>query len=210
MDRWCIYRTTNIVNGKTYIGQHKYKILAKDKYLGSGILIKEAIKKYGRDNFKREILVSNITSQDVANQLEIDYIAQERAKGKAEYNIADGGVSTHNRLIKYIPWNKGKKGLQTPWNKGKSGYHNRNKRSEVSKRKSSETMKQKFENEPERKKVMSERMKGNKIQKNYSRWLCVETQEVKSSKEWLDLGYRPHKLISKGLHFVNLRETTTH
>lgn len=53
-----IYLTTNIVNGKIYVGQFTFK---KDKrlnaiYLGSGTVIEQAIKKYGRKNFKRKIL----------------------------------------------------------------------------------------------------------------------------------------------------------
>ena len=38
-----IYRITNKVNGKTYIGQHKYKKL-NDRYMGSGILLAKAAK----------------------------------------------------------------------------------------------------------------------------------------------------------------------
>lgn len=60
-----IYRITNKINGKTYIRQHKYKKL-DDSYMGSDRLIIKSIKKYGKMNF-------------------------ERAKGKAEYNIANGG-----------------------------------------------------------------------------------------------------------------------
>ena len=49
-----IYLTTNLVNGKKYIGQHNGSI--KDDYLGSGVLLVKAIKKYGKENFKKEIL----------------------------------------------------------------------------------------------------------------------------------------------------------
>lgn len=85
-----IYRITNKINGKTYIGQHKYKKL-NDKYMGSGKLIKRAIEKYGLENFKKEILVFNVPKKEHADILEKTFIASEREKGKAEYNIADGG-----------------------------------------------------------------------------------------------------------------------
>lgn len=35
---YCIYRITNLINGKTYIGQHKYKKLS-DSYMGSGTIM---------------------------------------------------------------------------------------------------------------------------------------------------------------------------
>lgn len=50
-----LYKTTNLVNKKYYIGVHAGNVL-DESYLGSGRLIKYAIKKYGRNNFKREIL----------------------------------------------------------------------------------------------------------------------------------------------------------
>ena len=47
-----LYKTTNLINGKSYIGIHKTNNL-NDGYLGSGFAITEAIEKYGKDNFKR-------------------------------------------------------------------------------------------------------------------------------------------------------------
>ena len=85
-----IYRITNKINGKTYIGQHKYKSL-NDDYMGSGALLKKAQKKYGMKNFEKEILYSRIQYKATADDMEKFAIAKERALGKAEYNIADGG-----------------------------------------------------------------------------------------------------------------------
>ena len=86
-----IYRIANKVNGKTYIGQHKYKKL-NDRYMGSGILLAKAKKKYGIGNFTKTILEFDIPNAGLANDWEQMYILFERAKGKAEYNIAPGGL----------------------------------------------------------------------------------------------------------------------
>lgn len=122
---WCIYRITNKINGKTYIGQHIVEsILKEDDYMGSGLLIKKAINKYGIENFEKTYITIAI-SQLEANVLEQFYIDEERAKGKAEYNIANGGLGSsglHWKLSeetrkKISKANKG----QIPWSKGKTG-----------------------------------------------------------------------------------------
>lgn len=86
-----IYRIRNKINGKTYIGQHKYKKL-NDRYMGSGVLLAKAKNKYGIENFEKEILEFDIPNVDLANDWEQMYILFERAKGKVEYNIANGGL----------------------------------------------------------------------------------------------------------------------
>jgi len=45
-----IYKTTNIVNGRQYIGQHMSELF-DENYKGSGKALLEAINKYGWDNF---------------------------------------------------------------------------------------------------------------------------------------------------------------
>jgi group I intron endonuclease len=48
-----IYLTTNIINNKKYVGKDSNN---NPKYLGSGVLLLEEIKKYGKENFQKEIL----------------------------------------------------------------------------------------------------------------------------------------------------------
>ena len=86
-----IYKTTNLVNGKIYVGQHKATKFQKRKYLGSGLRIKEAIKKYGRSNFICELLDTAETFEEL-NQKEIFWISKLNAVDETiGYNLAPGG-----------------------------------------------------------------------------------------------------------------------
>jgi hypothetical protein len=74
---WYVYRITRCSSGKSYIGQH-HKELNEDiyswKYQGSGYSLKKAIKKYGLKEFKKEIIVKDIPSKEIANTLEVWFI----------------------------------------------------------------------------------------------------------------------------------------
>lgn len=85
-----IYLTTNLINGKKYIGQHKVS-KTYDYYLGSGIILKQAIEKYGRHNFKKEVLATCETQQE-ANEQERHFISLFNAVESDDfYNLAEGG-----------------------------------------------------------------------------------------------------------------------
>ena len=62
-----IYETTNLINGKKYIGKHKSNKF-DTWYLGSGIVLKKAIKKYGRENFQTIIIEKIYTNKDDLNK----------------------------------------------------------------------------------------------------------------------------------------------
>lgn len=84
-----IYCTTNLINGKKYIGLDSRN---EPKYLGSGIIYKQALKKYGKENFKKQILASS-NNIDILKELEIYYIDYYNAKeSDLFYNIASGGI----------------------------------------------------------------------------------------------------------------------
>lgn len=95
-----IYRITNIINGNTYVGQHKPRRKSDiASYLGSGTIIRRAVAKYGREFFTKEILHNNIESQELADKLEKYWISYERLCGRAQYNIQDGGNLTGGSLF---------------------------------------------------------------------------------------------------------------
>ena len=86
-----IYKTTNLVNGKIYIGQSTYESAGSVDYMGSGTTLEKAFKKYGKHNFKKEILIDNVDPLNL-NQIEIQLIAEYNARDKSiGYNIERGG-----------------------------------------------------------------------------------------------------------------------
>lgn len=85
-----VYITTNLVNGKRYIGKRSLPEFDVN-YLGSGKLLKRAIKKYGKDNFKCEVIKWCETEEELNNS-ERYYIKEYNAqKSDMFYNISEGG-----------------------------------------------------------------------------------------------------------------------
>lgn len=86
-----IYKITNTINNKIYIGQDSKN---NPKYFGSGKLIKQAIKKYGKKFFIKEILeyVDDVKNLDIREEYWIkEFNSRDNAIG---YNISIGGKST--------------------------------------------------------------------------------------------------------------------
>lgn len=80
-----VYKITNQINGKFYIGAHSTKNL-DDGYMGSGKRIKYAIEKYGIENFNKEILKFYDTKVEM-------YLAEKELVelGNHSYNLVEGG-----------------------------------------------------------------------------------------------------------------------
>lgn len=82
---YTIYKISNKINGKYYIGKHQTQNL-NDNYFGSGKLIQAAIKKYGIDNFTKDILHIFDNEDDMnAKEKELVIISEQT------YNLCEGG-----------------------------------------------------------------------------------------------------------------------
>lgn len=93
-----VYKTTNKVNGKSYIGKHSTESLV-DGYLGSGKLLNRAVKKYGKHNFTIEFLKFCNTSEEAYKNEEIIIKDFDAVKSDDFYNLTDGGKGNKG----YIP-----------------------------------------------------------------------------------------------------------
>lgn len=87
-----IYLTTCLVNGKKYIGQ-SINQRNKNTYLGSGIAFKCALRKYGKDNFKKTILVDDVSCLNELNKLEREFIRKYDCIIPNGYNLDLGGTN---------------------------------------------------------------------------------------------------------------------
>ena len=99
-----IYETTNIVNGMKYIGKHKATTFEGTKYLGSGKALRNAIKKYGRENFIVKLIEECNTETELIER-EIYYINQRNAvKDRNYYNIIYD--SSGGDVIQFLPFER--------------------------------------------------------------------------------------------------------
>lgn len=99
---YTVYKTTNNINGKEYVGFHgipKGEIpldfsssgsVFSDGYLGSGRIIRQAVEKYGPHNFSQEILFVSDSIED-AEKFEATVVNAEYTLREDTYNIALGG-----------------------------------------------------------------------------------------------------------------------
>jgi group I intron endonuclease len=187
-----IYKTTNLINGKTYIGQHKSKDWDSN-YIGSGIYLKKAIKKYGIKIFTCFPLAWAWNKEEL-NQLEIDYIAHY----KPEYNIAKGGEGGGMSDKKYSIETKQKiseshKGMKhSDETKQKiSEFHKGKKRrpfTEETKKKMSESFK---------KRILSSETKEKLRQINLGKKFSEETKRKMSEKRKGHFGWNKGKKFSE-------------
>jgi len=187
-----IYKTTNLVNGKIYVGKCENVPEKTNWYLGSGDLLQKAFKKYGKENFKKEILEICDTKEKL-NEREIFWIKKLKLPNfKIGYNITTGGtggdtISNHpnkDELLKIWSLNTTKN------NKNRDSIvyiksietrkrNNKNSHTEESKKKLSISHTGKKHTEETKKKI-GELSKGNQYALGSKR---TEEQKIEMSKQ---------------------------
>lgn len=87
-----IYLTTCLTNGKIYVGRHELN--RNKKYIGSGELFKLAVKKYGKENFRRKILRLCYSLHELRVWEHVYIVKYKSYIRSIGYNIAKGDVNT--------------------------------------------------------------------------------------------------------------------
>ena len=147
-----VYKTTNLVNGKIYIGQHTTENI-DDGYMGSGVYLRMAFGKRGKENFKCEILKMVDGSKEDLNNAEEYYIKQYKDKvgWGMMYNATEFAGGGWNKGISHPVSEETKKKIS----EANKGHHH----SEETKKNMSEARKG-IKLSEETKKKMSEAFKG--------------------------------------------------
>lgn len=102
---YTIYKITNKINSKYYIGKHRTKDL-DDGYMGSGKLLKRAIEKYGIENFTKEIIFVFDNEYEMNNKEKELVVISEKT-----YNLCEGGRGGFS-YINSVYWTKEKRALR--------------------------------------------------------------------------------------------------
>lgn len=84
-----VYQITNKINGSIYVGIHATDNI-NDGYMGSGLLIRRAIKKYGIENFVKIILFEGNSYQELLDK-ETEIVTTEFINREDTYNLREGG-----------------------------------------------------------------------------------------------------------------------
>lgn len=140
-----IYLTTNQINGKKYVGYCSHK--ENGVYLGSGKLLKLAIRKYGRENFTRQIL-EECSSFAALSEAEVKWIKHFNVVDDPNfYNLISGGRGGNSESLKKY-WNsfsKEERKQLRKWDKNPKNHNLKGRRlSEKTKKKISDSEKGKI------------------------------------------------------------------
>lgn len=159
-----VYKITNKINGKFYIGQTTQNLVIRWKKHIHGktkcTAISNAIQKYGKENFEIKVL-AQCNSIEEMNHRESYYIKLFNTLAPNGYNLRSGGNNSLHSESTKIKLSKCHSGDKAFWF-GKKGKNNPNfglKRSEENKKRISNTLKGRKQTEEHRQKATNKRKK---------------------------------------------------
>lgn len=206
---YIIYKTTNLINSHFYIGKHQCESL-NDGYIGSGKRLLQAIKKYGRKNFVREVLFI-FDNESEMNLKEKELVTEDLVNDPSCYNMTLGGEGGpiflgrhHSEETKQLLREKRK--LQPSYHKtceqiekekqSRLLKNNGQYFSDETKRKLSEARKRYFEEHPEK---INQSRKDEKIKRS--------PEEVNKSRSEKLMGHEVSEETRKKLSEANKGQT---
>lgn len=193
---YIIYKITNILDGKTYIGKHQTKNL-DDGYMGSGKLLKRAINKHGVENFTKEIL-HVFDNEDEMNKKEKELVTESICEQPNTYNLIIGGKGGFN-YINRTYWTKKKRqehndkisGLRNLSEEDRS--KNGAKGGKASKGVHKQNFLGHFHTDETKQKMRQSKNNGHHNSQFGTCWICNENEVKKIPLEdleiWIDRGY---------------------
>lgn len=183
-----VYKTTNLINGKIYVGQKKSDKFVPT-YFGSGALIKNALKKYGRDNFKVEVIETTSSRHDL-DEKEKYWIEKLESRWQfGNYNIARGGLTSGYDINDLPEWRQ--KEIKEKLSKaGKGRKHTLETRRKMSKTRTGMKVKRVAPGNrlgailtEEHKRKLSEAKKGRKLPEEQKRKMSESHKKLVKGKE---------------------------
>lgn len=199
-----IYKITNLINNKIYVGRGTVRTKTygpeKDHYFGSGRIIKKAIQKYGKENFKKEILEYCETMEEAIHK-EPEWIKNlNAAKSDTGYNLTtdSSGFSSEtgriaNELAQLWYENLSKEDKEVYHNKLKEIQQQRKEQTRENSRlmwekrseEAIENIKQKLSDSwtPEMREAQRQRMLGSK-RKNNLEYMVAKYGEEEGKKQY--------------------------
>jgi hypothetical protein len=193
-----------MVNNKIYIGAHKTKN-KNDGYMGSGKILKHAIKKYGIENFAKEIIYEASSMEEM-----FDKEKEMVEIGKHSYNLKVGGFGGWDHINGKNHWTHSPNHIKLMNEKRLEKLKKEDYNKEFS-LKVSEGLKEKIKNDPVYKRNLSERIKNmnrqfvlekansiESIQKRKNTFAKIEHQKGKNNSQfgsmWITNGVENKKI----------------
>ncbi len=202
-----IYKTINLINRKIYVGKDSRN---KASYYGSGIVLNYAIKKYGKENFKKETLDTAKNFEEL-NEKEIFWIKElDACNTNIGYNRAPGGAGGDRS---YGFTKETSKKLRIARSKWKLSEKSKNKMSEASKgipkskvhiESLKEAWKKRKIEHPHTNKTL-EKMRKSMIGKNVGKYVKIY-EFKKDNKNYITNEGLVKFAKSKKIHPLNFRE----